>query len=276
MADTALTIGERLEEARKRKGISIREAAEATKVRGDYLLAMENSSFEINLPEIYVRGFLKIYINYLRLDVDKFMTDFDTMRASAGKASRLHAQARRDGSSAPISPSVTSSGAQSGRASFGRMEMGQNEEYERESSGPSPLPPGERPPLHDSGAWLRPVIVVGGILATIAVIVILVITLTGGDKKPSLDDATANAVSASQMENRPVTLIATGDVKVLIFRTADNARLFDGTLSAGQVQKVDASGRLDIRFTVGKNLQMERDGKRLSISTEGIGKCYVD
>ena len=30
------TIGERLEEARKRKGISIREASEATKIRSEY------------------------------------------------------------------------------------------------------------------------------------------------------------------------------------------------------------------------------------------------
>ena len=31
------SIGERLEEARKRKGISLREAAEATKIRSDFL-----------------------------------------------------------------------------------------------------------------------------------------------------------------------------------------------------------------------------------------------
>ena len=31
------TIGERLEEARKKRGLSLREAAEATKIRGDYL-----------------------------------------------------------------------------------------------------------------------------------------------------------------------------------------------------------------------------------------------
>ena len=59
------TIGERLEEARKRKGISIREAAEATKIRGDYLHKYESNQFDIKLPEIYVRGFLRTYANYL-------------------------------------------------------------------------------------------------------------------------------------------------------------------------------------------------------------------
>ena len=49
------TIGERLEEARKRKGISIREAAEATKIRGDYLQKFESNQFDLNLAEIYVQ-----------------------------------------------------------------------------------------------------------------------------------------------------------------------------------------------------------------------------
>ena len=42
------TIGERLEEARKRKGISIREAAENTKIRGDYLQKFEANTFDID------------------------------------------------------------------------------------------------------------------------------------------------------------------------------------------------------------------------------------
>lgn len=85
-----MTIGERLEDARKRKGVSIREAAEATKIRGDFLLSMENNSFDINLPEIYVRGFLKNYARFLKLEPSRIMTDYEAMRLGArGKAERL-------------------------------------------------------------------------------------------------------------------------------------------------------------------------------------------
>ncbi|MDP5080533.1 MAG: helix-turn-helix domain-containing protein, partial [Opitutales bacterium] len=45
------SIGERLEEARKRKGISLREAAEATKIRGDFLGYFEQNKFDFELPE---------------------------------------------------------------------------------------------------------------------------------------------------------------------------------------------------------------------------------
>lgn len=70
------TIGERLEEARKRKGISIREAAEATKIRGDYLHKFESNQFDLRLPEIYVRGFLRLYSNYLKLPAEKLVSDY--------------------------------------------------------------------------------------------------------------------------------------------------------------------------------------------------------
>ena len=70
------TIGERLEEARKRKGISIREAAEATKIRGDYLHKFESNQFDIKLPEIYIRGFIRIYSHYLKLPGDKLVADY--------------------------------------------------------------------------------------------------------------------------------------------------------------------------------------------------------
>src|SRR5690606_9855811 len=72
-------IGERLEEARKRKGISIREAAEATKVRGDYLHRFESSQFDINLPDIYVRGFLRAYASYLGLPAEKIVADYNAL-----------------------------------------------------------------------------------------------------------------------------------------------------------------------------------------------------
>jgi cytoskeletal protein RodZ len=83
------SIGERLEEARKRKGISIREAAEATKIRGDYLHKFESNQFDIKLPEIYVRGFLRTYANYLKTPADKIVSDYNALGlGESSKASR--------------------------------------------------------------------------------------------------------------------------------------------------------------------------------------------
>ena len=70
------SIGERFEEARKRKGISLREAAEATKIRSDFLGNIEQDKFDFELPEIYKRGFLKNYARYLKLDPENILTDY--------------------------------------------------------------------------------------------------------------------------------------------------------------------------------------------------------
>src|SRR3954465_14439169 len=70
------TIGERFEEARKKKGISIREAAEATKIRGDYLTKFESNHFDIGLTEIYTRGFLRTYANFLKVPADRILNDY--------------------------------------------------------------------------------------------------------------------------------------------------------------------------------------------------------
>jgi cytoskeleton protein RodZ len=73
------TIGERLEEARKKKGISIREAAEATKIRGDYLQKFESNHFDIGLTEIYTRGFLRTYANFLKVPADRLLNDYTAL-----------------------------------------------------------------------------------------------------------------------------------------------------------------------------------------------------
>ena len=70
-----MAVGQKLEEARNRKGISIREAEESTKIRGDYLSAFESSSFDLNLPEVYLRGFVRLYARFLDLDQDAILAD---------------------------------------------------------------------------------------------------------------------------------------------------------------------------------------------------------
>ena len=72
-----MAIGQKLEEARNRKGISLREASESTKIRGDYLSAFESSSFDIKLPEVYLRGFVRLYARFLDLDQDAVLADLD-------------------------------------------------------------------------------------------------------------------------------------------------------------------------------------------------------
>jgi transcriptional regulator with XRE-family HTH domain len=81
------TIGERLQEARKKKNITIREAAEATKIRGEFLAYFEDNHFDINLPEIYCKGFVKLYAKYLGLDAEQIGVDYNAYKMGSVRVS---------------------------------------------------------------------------------------------------------------------------------------------------------------------------------------------
>ena len=72
-----MPVGQKLEEARKRKGVSLREVSESTKIRGDYLSAIESGNLDINLPEVYLRGFVRLYAKFLGLDQDAMVSDLN-------------------------------------------------------------------------------------------------------------------------------------------------------------------------------------------------------
>lgn len=82
-------IGERLTEARKNFGIDIRSAAEATKIRSDFLAALEENKPErIKLADVYKVGFLRIYAKYLKLDADRIVAEFRTNLSFHGASSK--------------------------------------------------------------------------------------------------------------------------------------------------------------------------------------------
>ena len=53
-----------------KKGLSIQECSEQTKIRVSFLEAFEQDNFDIDLPDIYKKGFMKNYAELLGLDPD--------------------------------------------------------------------------------------------------------------------------------------------------------------------------------------------------------------
>ncbi len=66
--------GERLKKIRLEKGIAIEEVAQRTKVPLNILKAIEDDGF-INLEPVYVKGFIKIYCNYLGVTPSDFISE---------------------------------------------------------------------------------------------------------------------------------------------------------------------------------------------------------
>lgn len=100
-------IGNSLREARLRQGLDLARVEDDTKIRAKYLQGLEDERFEVLPSETYVKGFLRTYADYLGLDgqlyVDEYNSRFVTgddyeprpRRSSARAAPRARRQERR-------------------------------------------------------------------------------------------------------------------------------------------------------------------------------------
>jgi hypothetical protein len=71
-------IGSSLREARMRQGLDFPQIEAATKIRGKYLRALEEEQF-VQLPaQTYVKGFLRTYAEYLGLDGQLYVDEFNS------------------------------------------------------------------------------------------------------------------------------------------------------------------------------------------------------
>ncbi|HEY8393677.1 MAG TPA: RodZ domain-containing protein [Thermaerobacter sp.] len=61
-------IGRLLRETREKKGLSLRDVQMATKIRLKYLEAIERGDERQLPPEVYAKGFIRAYANFLQLD----------------------------------------------------------------------------------------------------------------------------------------------------------------------------------------------------------------
>jgi Helix-turn-helix domain len=71
-------IGTSLREARERQGLDFAQLESATKIRGKYLRALEEEQFEQLPAQTYVKGFLRTYADYLGLDGQLYVDEFNS------------------------------------------------------------------------------------------------------------------------------------------------------------------------------------------------------
>ncbi len=267
------TIGERLEEARKRKGNSIREAAEATKIRSDYLHKFESNQFDINLAEIYVRGFLRAYALYLGISADKILNDYAALGINESKQ------------------------RQPSREVYGRMDLSVASSDEQQSVGSvesdddDDSSPSRPSTLNRSGSSLPkgppipPTLIFRGGIALVVIIVLLLIywgvsaIIGSGSDTGTGSNTTADAVAA--VEEPTISLIALNSVRVKVtLKNEDGSPgdvLFpETTLVSGEVRTIPKPGPILIWATEGKSLQIEIKGKRYPMPFEGYNRAQIN
>jgi cytoskeletal protein RodZ len=239
------TIGERLEEARKRKGISVREAAETTKIRSDYLQKFEANTFDVDLPPLYVRGFIRNYARYLDLDPDRIVDEYDSLLATEGRAPRREA-----------------------REVYGRVEFAESGEG------------GGRPPMDQ--ALMIKYAMFGGVALVVLVVIILLISLftsrTGGKSATTAANQTAAQQAAATPADTAQTLTfsALEATRIKVVQDDDKHVIFAGALTSGETRSFRKTGRLLITVEKGSSLRMEVNGRNYPVPLDGYGQFRLD
>ena len=95
-------IGNSLREARTRKELDYPELETGTKIRAKYLRALEDENFEILPSATYVKGFLRTYANYLGLDGQLYVDEYNVRYGSGDEV--LERRVRSSGSPARRQP----------------------------------------------------------------------------------------------------------------------------------------------------------------------------
>ena len=71
-------LGNSLKEARNRQGLDFPQVELATKIRAKYIRALEDEAFDILPSETYVKGFLRSYAEFLGLDGQLYVDEYNS------------------------------------------------------------------------------------------------------------------------------------------------------------------------------------------------------
>lgn len=271
--------GSKLEQARTRQGITLREASDATKIRTDFLLSFENDHGNVSMPEIYKRGFIKLYARYLKLDPEEIVQDYLAYHQTDSK------KAKKDG-----------------KEIFGRIhlpetetDVKEEESFLEQSQLPlhnietirSPSDP-ERNYKHSEqnleetkSLYLKIGLMFGGGLALVILIGVL---LTSAFRSHSTDTLVAHshaAKSSKETTKKPavvkndfveeLTLIGEGsEVEVTVMQENDKAELFSGYLQPNKPVSITRKGPVKIRYSDGSQIVIQRaNGEKLCPGGKG-------
>lgn len=246
-------IGQQLQEARSRQGYSIKEVADVIHIRPEYISKIEENSFDIPLHPVYIRGFVRLYSKFLKLDPDEIVEGYNKRNAQIEFTSEV-ASERESLGTFTLEGNVNDDESETGKANpFTR--------YKDEDESSKPI-------------WLIP--------AGIAVVVILVFALifaikitffpqpvgnefSQGNEGPSVQQSTSSSLAASSIDENLIGLVAKAPVYVYVTQSIDNEILYSGSLEEGERKTIIREGEIHVACDKSENLVIEKGGIPLDL-----------
>lgn len=229
-------IGNSLREARLRQGLEFPRIEAETKIRGKYLRALEEEQFEVLPGETYVKGFLRTYADYLGLEgqlyVDEYNSRFTTAEEVAAAPSTPRRRRARPVESNLVVVALAGIVAVTVLVVVGLAGIGSGSPEQTPlvdtSSGPTTTQEAETGPVTATGQE------------------------SGGQARPAA-------------KARLVLTAVRGECWVQVRANGVNGRLlYEGTLEIGQTQRFVRNKRLWLELGAPANIDAKLNGRRVA------------
>lgn len=79
-------LGDILRGEREKKGLTIKDVEQGTSIRCLYIEAIEKGEYDVLPGEVYLKGFIRSYADYLKLDAAEMLQKYYTEKAPTGSA----------------------------------------------------------------------------------------------------------------------------------------------------------------------------------------------
>lgn len=279
-------LGDKLLQARTAMGLSVRDAADATRLRADVIENMESGDFNFNLPEIYKRGFLRVYAAFLKLDVDTVMEQYTIGSKGFGEdVKRKTNILSRMATAANVSPSLSPSPQKEFDAPQSSLES-RFEAYDKAADEQQ----SEQPDA--SAKFIKMAAVFGAVILAVVVIILIVSSIVSKKApeenpdiqmnanmptqaaSPSAPQASAQSAAAvNEVANKELALALTAisDTYVLVYpdvKTPDGKPaevLYIGPMQAGERREFRSPVPLMVKLTDAERVKIERNGNVLDL-----------
>ena len=147
--------------------------------------------------------------------------------------------------------------------------------------------PAEEPTSEESDQafYIKIGLIFVGILAVIFIVSGLVWLVLGGDRgtettvtQPEVRESADTEIGALGLPAatlEQVTLLASGNVYVLVKQKNDDKEIYRKTMGEGEQAVLEKDGPVDILFTAGEFLTIEHNGERMRPSSPGTAKITL-
>ncbi|MDR2720847.1 MAG: helix-turn-helix domain-containing protein [Puniceicoccales bacterium] len=247
--------GEQFAVTRAALGLSIGEAASKTKIRAEYLELIENGDLNLELPVVYIRGFVRNYAKFLRLDVEAVMRECPVRGVctmdSLQHASELIESAKQEGEE--FCDVRDCQPVKTGKNRIENMFLKLREKC--------------------SKTFGRKLIILAGV--GVAFLLLLIVIFVTRERWHSFDPRGITPVAAEMIPSKSITLSATGSVKIVVRDRETLEKVYAGNLLSGTAKTISYYRPVQVFYDRGEHLLIQQDSGEKIYPQPGRGGVEI-